>query len=115
MARDTCVTTAAVRLMLHYPFWCELYYTMKVVEDYGVRTLETNGRCMWVNPTFWETLGFDYKVAALAHETCHKMLHHCTRGLDFDPYWAGIAADIVVNTLLHQNGFKIQELGAARA
>jgi predicted metal-dependent peptidase len=109
MAKRTCVESAAVRLMMHYPFWCELYYTMKVIEDEHVGTLKTDGRNMWVNPTFWATLSLDHKVAALAHETMHKMLHHCTRGRNLDHHWANIAMDIVVNTMLHDNGFKIHQ------
>lgn len=107
MARDACVATAAVRLMLHHPFWCELYYSMKVIETYAVKTLMTDGTRMWVNPDYFNPLGLEYKVSALAHETTHKMLHHCTRGLGFIAPWDNIAADIVVNTMLHKNGFKI--------
>jgi predicted metal-dependent peptidase len=107
MARDMCVATAAVRLMLKFPFWCELYYSMKVIETSSVNTLATDGKRMWVNPKFWETLSLDYKVSALAHETCHKMLHHCTRGKNHIMPWSNIAMDIVVNTLLKENGFSI--------
>jgi predicted metal-dependent peptidase len=95
--------------MLYYPFWCELYYTMKIIETLRVPTLATDGRNMFVNPKFWDTLTLDYRVSALAHEVCHKMLHHCTRGRGHDPYWANIAMDIVVNTLLAANGFKIHK------
>jgi predicted metal-dependent peptidase len=102
-----CVATAAVRLMLHYPFWCELYYTLKVVESYAVKTLATDGKRLWVNPEFFNGLTLEFKVAALAHEVCHKMLHHCTRGRTFREPYGNIAADVVVNTLLHDNGFKI--------
>lgn len=104
---NLCTATAAVRLMLFYPFWCELYYSMKVIEDESIPTLQTDGVRMWVNPTFFNGLSLEYRISALAHEVCHKMLYHCTRGLDFDPYWGNVAADIIVNTLLAANGFKI--------
>ena len=104
---DKCTAVAAVRLMLFYPFWCELFYSLKIIEDENIPTLCTDGHRMWVNPTFFNALQLDYKVTAVAHETCHKMLHHCTRGLNFDPRIGNIAADIVVNGLLAKNGFKI--------
>lgn len=107
MARDMCVSTAAVRLMMKYPFWCELYYTLKVIETRAQPTLATDGKNLWVNPDFFNNLSLEHKVAALAHEVCHKMLHHCTRGRGFLKPWDNIAADIVVNTMLHENGFKI--------
>lgn len=107
MARDMCVAPAAVKLMMRYPFWCELYYTLKVVETRAIPTLATNGVTLWVNPEFWDTLTFDLKVSALAHEVCHKMLHHNTRGRHHKQPWRNIAMDIVVNTMLADNGFKI--------
>lgn len=104
---NLCTASAAVRLMMKYPFWCELYYSMKVIEDDTIPTLCTDGHRMWVNPKFWATLSLDHKITALAHESCHKMLHHCTRGLDFMEPYGNIAADIVVHNLLVKNGFSI--------
>lgn len=98
---------AAVRLMLKYPFWCELYYSMKIIETFALPTLATDGKRMWVNPEFFAGLTLDYRISALAHETAHKMLHHPTRGRQHMMPWANIAMDIVVNTLLADNGFKI--------
>jgi predicted metal-dependent peptidase len=95
--------------MLYYPFWCELYYSMKIIEDESIGTLCTDGKSMWVNPTFWATLSLEHKVAALAHETTHKMLHHCTRGYGLLAPWDNIAMDIVVNTMLADNGFQIHK------
>jgi predicted metal-dependent peptidase len=103
-----CTAAAAVRLMMKFPFWCELYYSMKVVESTNFPTLATNGKVMWVNPEYWAKLdSIDYRVSALAHETTHKMLHHCTRGLHMIEPFGNIAADIVVNTMLAENGFRI--------
>lgn len=107
MAKELCTMSAAVRLVMKFPFWCELYYSMKVIEDESIPTLCTDGISMWVNPTFYNALKYEYRVSALAHESCHKMLHHCTRGRGLDPYWSNIAMDIVVNTLLQENGFPI--------
>lgn len=104
---NQALEVAAVRLMLKYPFWCELYYSMKIIETFALPTLATDGKRMWVNPDFFAGLTLDYRISALAHETAHKMLHHPTRGRQHKMPWANIAMDIVVNTLLHDNGFKI--------
>lgn len=104
---DLCVSAAAVQLLFNHPFWVELYYSMKVIEDRNVKTLATDGKCIWVNPEFWKTMEDKYRVSALAHETGHKMLLHPTRGrLHLDP-WRNIAMDILVNTMLKDNGFPI--------
>ena len=107
MARDQCVAQAAVRLMLQYPLWCELYYTMTVVETARIPTLATDGKRLFVNPKYWEKLEFKYRVTALAHEATHKMLHHCTRGIHHIQPWSNIAMDIVVHNLLSENKFPI--------
>lgn len=108
MAKTVCTADAAVRLMLHYPFWCELYYSMKVIETDDIPTLATNSRVLYVNPRFWRELPLELKISALAHETAHKMLHHPTR---MHPEWdrtlSNVAMDIVVNGLLAKNGFKL--------
>ena len=99
--------TASVRLMLKYPFWSELFYSMQVIEDPTIGTLATDGRAMWVSPAFFSGLSLDLKVAALAHEIIHKMLHHCTRVGNRDRKRWNVACDEVVNTLLLENGFSI--------
>jgi len=91
---------AAVRLMLKFPFWSELYYTMTIYDDPDCPTLSTDGRNMWVNPTFWAGLTLPLKIAALAHEIGHKMLLHSTRRGSRNPMLWNIAADYVVNASL---------------
>ena len=98
---------AAVRLMLKFPFWSELYYTMTIYDDPDIPTLCTDGRNMWVNPTFWAGLTLPLKIAALAHEIGHKMLLHSTRRGSRHPELWNIAADYVVNAILAKNGFEL--------
>lgn len=98
---------AAVRLMLKFPYWSELYYTMTVYEDRDCPTLSTDGRNMWVNPEFWKTLTLSLKISALAHEVGHKMLLHCSRRGARNPMLWNMAADFVVNGILSENGFEL--------
>lgn len=105
MAKTNCTASAAVRLMLKHPFWCELYYSMKIIEDESIPTLATNGECMWVNPPFWNKLSLDERISALAHEVGHKMLLHMTRRGNRDPFIWNVAGDYVINNLLQKNKF----------
>jgi len=105
--RTNVTQDAAVRLMLKFPYWSELYYTMTIYEDTRQPTLCTDGRNMWVNPTFWATLSLDLKISALAHEVGHKMLLHCSRRGARHPMLWNIAADYVVNAILKKNGFQL--------
>ncbi|HEX6824878.1 MAG TPA: VWA-like domain-containing protein [Nitrospiraceae bacterium] len=109
--KTTVTADAAVRLMLFHPFWSELYYSMKIIEDETPlrgrpMTLATDGESMWVSPTFWKTLALDHKISALAHEVCHKMFLHTSRRGDRDPFIWNIACDHSVNNTLESNGFK---------
>lgn len=113
--KTNCVADAAVRLMLFHPFWSELFYSMKVIEEDGEfmqgghkvkMTLATDGKSLWVSPVFWRSLPLEHKISALAHEVCHKMLLHSTRRGDRDPFIWNIAADNVVNIILTKNKFK---------
>lgn len=105
--RTNATQDAAVRLMLKFPYWSELYYTMTIYEDRSIPTLATDGRNMWVNPEFWATLSLDLKISALAHEVGHKMLLHCSRRGARHPMLWNIAADYVVNAILKKNGFTL--------
>lgn len=105
--RSNVTQDAAVRLMLRFPFWSELYYSMTVYEDSECPTLATDGRNLWVNPTFWGTLTLDLKISAVAHEIGHKMLLHTTRRGSRHPILWNMAADYVVNSILKDNGFVI--------
>jgi predicted metal-dependent peptidase len=107
--RTQVTQDAAVRLMLKFPYWSELYYTMTIFERHDIPTLCTDGRNMWVNPKFWATLTLELKIAALAHEVGHKMLLHCSRRGARHPMLWNIAADYVVNAILKKNGFQLGE------
>lgn len=109
MAKSNTTQDAAVRLMLKFPFFSELYYTMTVYDDETIPTLCTDGRNLWVNPEFWATLSLDLKIAAVAHEIGHKMLLHSTRRGHRNPVLWNVAADYVVNAILKANGFTLDK------
>lgn len=107
MQTPVLIEAAVVKLMHTFPFWCELFYSMEIIITELVRTACTDARRMWINPVYWASLDKLYHPSLLAHETGHKMLHHCTRGKGFIAPYDGIACDIVINTLLAANGFPI--------
>lgn len=107
MEKTNCLSAAAVRMTMRYPFWTELYYSMKVEEDVGIDTAATDGRTLWVNPVWWKQLSLDEAVGVLAHEIGHKMLLHCTRQGARDPQLWNAACDFAVNALLRANNFTL--------
>src|SRR6266566_731731 len=108
---NTCKPFAAgetaVRMMLRYPWFMGLYYSMQLYEDADMpmKTLATNGVSIWIDPTFWGQLSRDHRMTAIAHEMGHKMLLHMTRRGDRNPFMWNIAGDHVINLMLKESGF----------
>lgn len=101
------MSETAVRLMLRYPWFMGLYYSMRVYEcnDLPTKTLATNGTAIWVDPGFWAQLTRDQRMTAVAHEMGHKMLLHCTRLGERNRFIWNIAGDHVINLMLTESGF----------
>lgn len=95
----------AVRMMLRVPYMMVLYYSMTVYEDETIPTLAVNGVSVWVNPKFWQQLGREQKLTAIAHEVFHKMLLHPSRRGARDPWIWNEAGDYYINARLTQMGF----------
>lgn len=105
--RTAITADAAIKLLLNHYFMSELYYSMNIIETDEIPTLATDGINLWVNPEFWNTLTIELKVSAVCHELFHKMFLHPTRMRGMFVPVGQIAADIVVNMLLVENGFKL--------
>ncbi len=101
------MSETAVRLMLRYPWFMGLYYSMRIYEckDLPTKTLATNGTAIWVDPGFWSQLTRDQRMTAVAHEMGHKMLLHCARLGERNRYVWNIAGDHVINLMLTESGF----------
>jgi predicted metal-dependent peptidase len=107
---ENIAAAAAVRLTLRYPFWTEIYYSMTVKEATaaeGVETQATDGRNLWINRAFFESIPLDQQVSEIVHELCHKIFLHTTRRGHRDPKLWNIACDYVINAMMKTNGFTI--------
>jgi len=107
MRTPTLVEPAAVKLMLKYPFWAEVFYSMDIILTPDVQTACTDAVRLFISPEYWARMGAKYQPSLLAHEAGHKVFHHCTRGKGFIAPYDNIACDIVVNTALAADGFPI--------
>jgi predicted metal-dependent peptidase len=107
---NNLTAAAAVRLVMRYPFWCEVFYSMLVKEAVpgdGCDTLGTDGRSLWVNRDYFAKGSLDLQVAQLVHEIGHKIFLHCTRRGNREAELWNIACDYAVNSLMYLNGFVI--------
>lgn len=103
------------RLILNHMFWASLLLSMPMVlrndldKITGHKTAATNGKEIWLDPDFVESLPLAVVMFVLAHEAAHVMFMHATRRGDRDPKLWNIACDHAINLILKQSGFTIWE------
>lgn len=95
-----------------YRFFASLLYRkMKLAIKYDVQTLATDGKTIWINPDYFNTLTPKQRVFAICHEIGHGIFLHLpmareyTRrgtmnGLPFIPRLHNIATDFIINDFL---------------
>jgi predicted metal-dependent peptidase len=107
---ENVASPAAVRLTIRHPFWTEIFYSMAVIESDGsdgVETQATDGRNLWINKAFFQSIPLDQQVAEIVHELCHKIFLHTTRRGQRDPKMWNVACDYVINAMMKNNGFQL--------
>lgn len=77
------------------------------VRDKRVRTACTDGKRIFVDISYYNSLGVDYRVSLVAHEVWHVVMMHFGRLQNRDETLFNIASDMEVNNILKHNKFKI--------
>jgi predicted metal-dependent peptidase len=116
MSNSEVTNVALSALLTSHPFFASIMYsTMKLVESEEHDTAATDGKTMWVNPTWFKTLTVSERVFVICHEIGHGMFLHMARGkvyadrgvgpnhLPYDPKQMNIAMDYVINAMLIEN------------
>ena len=102
------VLEAAKKEMLaRYPFFGSLAASVECVKASNLRTIGSNGRTIFYNPDYIESLSEEDRVFVLTHEICHIAFDHISRGRGKDPVVWREATDAVINQLLKRDGMKI--------
>jgi predicted metal-dependent peptidase len=112
-------------LTVLHPFWACLAIHMPFEEKTDIPTFATDGKKIYYNLKFSESLSRAVNMFALAHEPAHPMFHHLSRifvrrpgrsevygfrdgkPMYFDPILYNIAGDHVINLMLKDCGFEI--------
>ena len=103
------LTRARTRLLLSQPFFGALALRMQPVPADHLDTMGTDGKTLFYNPDFVESLSMDELVGVLAHEVMHPACQHHTRRGGRDPKRWNIAADYAINPIILDNGFTLPE------
>lgn len=102
------VSSAIIQLRSRSPFFATLALFARMIPTSEHDTAATDGRDVYINPTFWRGLTSAERLGLLAHEVLHAALLHVPRRSRRDPLVWNLAADIVVNGfILSQEGFAL--------
>jgi predicted metal-dependent peptidase len=102
------ISAAIIKLRLRSPFFATLALFARIMPSQNHPTAATDGRDIFINTHFWNSLTSAERLGLLAHEVLHAALLHVPRRGKRNPLIWNIAADIVVNGIvLAEEGFAL--------
>jgi predicted metal-dependent peptidase len=103
------IQKARTALLLDHPFFGSLLFRLQGQECHSIETMATDGRSLFYNPAFVETLNSACLSGVLAHEVLHPALHHHVRRSGRDPKRWNEACDYAINPLLLDDGLVLPD------
>lgn len=95
---------AKATLILDHPFFASLLLSMRLIERKDIKTMATDGKSLFYNSDFIESLSLQELVFVLAHEVLHVGFLHPMRKGERNHNRFNQAADYVINYILVQDG-----------
>lgn len=108
---ETNIDVIKRRLLIKYPFFGSVVANLKYEENVDCGTAGTDGKTIYYNPEFINSLSEDEQTFIFAHEVCHIAFDHIYRSEGKDKELWNIATDSVINAFLEQDGLKIVKGG----
>ena len=104
------ISASLLRLRMRSPFFATLALFARFIPTQNILTAATDGKDIFYNPDFLQSLTTPQQDGLLLHEVLHAaLLHVLRRGVRDKEAW-NIAADIVVNGIICQQGcFELPE------
>lgn len=99
------------RLLVKYPFFGSVVANSNFIAEPLVETAGTDGKNIYYNPNFIESIADNQQTFIFAHEICHIAFDHIFRSEGKDKDLWNIATDSVINAFLKQDGLPIVEGG----
>lgn len=104
---ERSMSATILKLRRQSPFFATLALFARIIESQTITTAATDGRDIFIFRPFWDELTSEHRLGVFAHEVLHAALLHVPRRGLREPLLWNIAADIVVNGLLIDAGFKL--------
>jgi predicted metal-dependent peptidase len=92
-------------------FFASLSLQAKIEVSHEIPTAATDGDRIFVNPDFFAKMTLEEQSGVLLHEVLHAALQHVPRRGGRDPKLWNIAADIVVNGIITDEGYALPDGG----
>ena len=99
------------KMLVKYPFFGSVVSNVKYKETEDVQTAGTDGKVIYYNPKFLESLSVEEQTFIFAHEVCHIAFNHILRSQGKNQKLWNIATDGVINQFLKRDGLKMVEGG----
>jgi predicted metal-dependent peptidase len=103
------ISASLLRVRLQSPFFATLAMHARFIESADITTAATDGRDIFYNADFLASLPPQHLDGLLMHEVLHAALGHVTRRSGRDPRKWNVAADIVVNGLIDEQGLELPD------
>jgi predicted metal-dependent peptidase len=109
MAQFTKLDKAKAQLLGKSPFFATLMMGTQVIERDDLPTAATDGKKIYYNAAFIDSLSVDVVQFVMGHELGHMMYEHVLRKGNRNHRLYNIAGDYVINLLLKDDGFVLWE------
>lgn len=97
---DQLISAALLRLRMRSPFFATLALFTRVLPSDEIETAATDGRTVFLNPSYLQTLVAPEQDQLILHCVLHAALLHVTRRSERDPATWNLACDIIVNGII---------------
>jgi len=105
----------SAQMLLQFPWWASIYLHLRRIETMALPTMAVDGRHLFFNPIFTESLTDRECMGVLMHETAHIALMHCYRRMHREHKRWNVACDKAVNAVLAAAGIKLPKGGVPPA
>ncbi len=105
------ISASLARICNHSSFFATLALFAEIEATSELPTAATDGKSIFVNPAFFSGLTAAEQDGLLLHEVLHAALLHLPRRGGRDPKLWNVAADIVINGMIVNEGLTLPEGG----
>ena len=96
-------------LLVRFPLFANVIASSNFIADENVHSVSTDGKDVYYNPDFMNSLTEEKQKFAIAHILMHIAFNHLDRAKDKDHMLWNFATNAVINAFLKKEGLKAPE------